>query len=266
MKTKNNHKFKKKYGQNFLDDKELLEKIESVISLDKDTSSVLEIGPGRGFLTGMLIDNSKSVTSYEIDDDLIPYLTNKFSSYTNFNLCHEDFMKAKISGDHLKVIANIPYYITSPILQKLIENRDKIDEIYLMVQKEVAQRICSNDDVSILTHSVNFFCESEYLFTVNKEYFTPKPKVDSAFIKLSVRKSDKYEDKIDSKKYFNFLKLAFSNKRKTLVNNLKGYFDKDLLETKINKNIRAEQLSIDDFITLIKELHYDWIWIHFKSR
>lgn len=251
----NNHNFKKKYGQNFLEDAELLSKIEDSIKLDKNIE-VIEIGPGLGFLTEMLIKNSKKVTSYEIDDELIPKLSKKFQKFDNFFLIHQDFMKAHIEGNNLKVVANIPYYITSPILQKLIENRDKLDEIYLMVQKEVGYRICSNKDVSLLTHAINFYCETEYLFTVSRELFNPMPKVDSAFIKLKIRKDKLYENKIDADTYFSFLKLAFANKRKTLNNNLKGVVNKELLEKYVDKNVRAEELSIDEIIQLIGELNY----------
>lgn len=254
---KTNHNFKKKYGQNFLEDQELLNKIKESININKSDSQVIEIGPGLGFLTNMLIDNSKKLTAYEIDDDLIPKLKEKFKNCTNFILKHEDFMDANIEGEGIKVIANIPYYITSPIIQKLLKYRKHIDEIYLMVQKEVGIRICTDKDVSILTHSVNFYCETQYLFTVEKELFTPKPKVDSAFIKLKIRKDKKYEKMIDELTYFKFLKQAFSNKRKTLQNNLKTCVDKQLLEKYVPSKVRAEELSIDEIVKLIKELNYD---------
>lgn len=250
-------KAKKKYGQNFLTDNDLLEKIKSVINIDKNTD-VVEIGPGRGYLTTMLVNNSKKLVCYEIDTDLINDLNNKFSNYKNFVLINDDFMKCNIEGNNIKVVANIPYYITSPIIQKLIENRDKIDEIYLMVQKEVANRICSDygkKDISILTHSVRFYADATYLFTVDKTMFDPIPKVDSAFIRIKIKKH--YENIIDENKYFNFLKLAFSSKRKTLINNLKSHYDKEKLQRLISNNVRAEDYSIDDFIELIKGLEND---------
>lgn len=261
---KNRHNFKKKYGQNFLEDNELLKKIEDIINLKK-SDKVIEIGPGLGYLTSMLLKNAKSVCAYEIDDELIPKLLNKFKEYDNFKLIHEDFMQSTISEENVKIVANIPYYITSPIIQKLVDNRDKIDEVYLMVQKEVAIRICTDKDVSILTHSVNFYCETEYLFTVPKTLFVPKPKVDSAFIRLKFRKDKKYENMISDKTYFSFLKLAFANKRKTLFNNLKGSIDKSILEKYVSSKVRAEQLSIDKFILIIRELNYEWVWIYFAS-
>ena len=257
MKT---YKHKKKYGQNFLDSSELLEKIKEVINADKQTECV-EIGPGHAFLTSMLIQNFKFVTAYEIDKELIPYLNEKLKKYDNYKIINEDFMQSNIEGDNIKVVANIPYYITSPIIEKLIENRDKIDEIFLMVQKEVGERICSIENkknVSILTHAVNFYAETEYLFTVNKEYFNPIPKVDSAFIKIKIRKDKKYENQIDDKIYFKFLKQAFSNKRKTLYNNLNPIITKEELKKIFGReNVRAEELSIEEIIKLIKEIKYE---------
>lgn len=256
-----NFNHKKKYGQNFLDSPIVLEKIKSVVSIDSN-SNIIEIGPGKGFLTEFLLQNSKNTTCYEIDTELIPYLNNKFSKYNNFNLINADFLNEEIKGENISVVANIPYYITSPIIEKLIENRDKINEIYLMVQKEVAIRICSmkdKKDVSLLTHYVNFYAETEYLFTVEKTFFEPVPKVDSAFIKISIRKENKYEEKINPDIYFKFIKQAFSSKRKSLINNLKPLnFEKEKLEKLLeNKLVRAEKLSIEEFITLIKELKYE---------
>lgn len=253
------HNHKKKYGQNFLDSKEILDKIDDSINLNGE--EVLEIGAGQGFLTGLLLDKSSHLYCYEIDTDLIPYLTKKFKNYSNFTLINQDFLDAEIKGSNLKVIANIPYYITSPIIQKLIENRNKIDEIYLMVQKEVAQRICSNfnsKETSSFTHFVQFYAEPTYLFTVEKEYFTPIPKVDSAFIKLKIRKDNKYSKLIDDNLYFSFIKKAFSSKRKSLVNNLKNFYSKDKLESLLsNKLVRAEELNIEEMIDIIKGLEND---------
>ena len=182
------HKAKKKYGQNFLNDSSLLDEILNVANIDEETE-VLEIGPGLGFLTKRLIENSKFLTAFEIDDDLIPFLSKKFEKKENFKLIHQDFMEADLKDffknkKDVKVVANIPYYITSPIINKLLEYRENIDEIYLMVQKEVAERIASqphSKNMSLLTHAVQFYAEAEYLFTVPKEKFDPVPKVDSAF-------------------------------------------------------------------------------------
>ena len=261
------HEAKKKYGQNFLEDSELSEKIIEISGVSKDIE-VIEIGPGLGFLTEKLIEKSKYLTAFEIDDDLIPVLKKKFQGRDNFSLIHEDFMTTDLGTflegkKNIKVVANIPYYITSPIINKLIEYRKNISEIYLMVQKEVAERIASeagSKNMSLLTHAVQFYADAEYLFTVPKEKFTPVPKVDSAFLKIKMFDDERYEKQISEEEYFKYLKMAFSNKRKSIANNLsgEGYSKEvtgDILE-KLGKTrlARTEEFSVHEFINLIEEL------------
>lgn len=262
-----NYEAKKKYGQNFLEDTSLLENIIEISNIDKETD-VIEIGPGLGFLTGKLIEESKRVTAFEIDKDLIPKLMKKFENNENFKLINEDFMEVDLlkyiaENKKIKVVANIPYYITSPIINKLIDYREDISEIYLMVQKEVAKRISSkpnSKDMSILTHAVQFYANAEYLFTVPKEKFTPVPKVDSAFLKIEILKNKEYESQISEKEYFKYLKSAFSNKRKSIGNNLMGLgYTKNMVcdaLTKIGKSklARTEEFSVQEFIDFIKIL------------
>jgi len=262
-----NHKAKKKYGQNFLNDNNLSDKILDVADIDEETE-VLEIGPGLGFLTEKLIENSKFLTAFEIDDDLIPFLTKKFEKKENFELIHQDFIEADLkiffeNKQNVKVVANIPYYITSPIINKLLEHRENIDEIYLMVQKEVAERIVSqpySKNMSLLTHAVQFYAETKYLFTVPKEKFNPIPKVDSAFLEIKILKDRKYESQISEEKYFKYLKEAFSNKRKSIVNNLiKLGFPKNVVGNTLEKVgktrlARTEEFSVQEFIDFIKIL------------
>ena len=262
-----NYVTKKKYGQNFLNDSSLSDKILDIASIDKNTE-VLEIGPGLGFFTEKLITNSKFLTSFEIDDDLIPILKKKFGKYENFDLVHKDFLEVDLSEflgnkKDVKVVANIPYYITSLIINKLIEYRENISEIYLMVQKEVAERISSkphSKNMSLLTHAVQFYAEAEYLFTVPKEKFDPIPKVDSAFLGIKILKDKKYESQILEKKYFKYLREAFSNKRKSISNNLSNLgFSKDFVKEclkKVGKTelARAEEFSVQEFIDFIEVL------------
>ena len=262
-----NYVTKKKYGQNFLNDSSLSDKILDIASIDKNTE-VLEIGPGLGFLTEKLITNSKFLTSFEIDDDLIPILKKKFGKYENFDLVHKDFLEVDLSEflgnkKDVKVVANIPYYITSLIINKLIEYRENISEIYLMVQKEVAERISSkphSKNMSLLTHAVQFYAEAKYLFTVPKEKFDPIPKVDSAFLGIKILKDKKYESQILEKKYFKYLREAFSNKRKSISNNLSNLgFSKDFVKEclkKVGKTelARAEEFSVQEFIDFIEVL------------
>ena len=258
---------KKKYGQNFLNDDELSDRILEEADIDKNTE-VVEIGPGLGFLTEKLIEKSKHLTAFEIDDDLIPVLNKKFKDKDNFLLVHKDFLEINLGEyledrENIKVVANIPYYITSPIINRLIEFRDNISEIYLMVQKEVAERISSkphSKNMSILTHAVQFFAETEYLFTVPKEKFDPVPKVDSAFLKIVLLKDKRYESQISEEKYFNYLKKAFSNKRKSISNNLSELgFGKEKISgvlQKVGKTslARTEEFSVQEFIDFIKIL------------
>lgn len=258
---------KKKYGQNFLTDGELSDRILEEADIDKNTE-VVEIGPGLGFLTEKLIEKSKHLTAFEIDNDLIPVLNKKFKDKDNFLLVHKDFLEINLGEyledrENIKVVANIPYYITSPIINRLIEFRDNISEIYLMVQKEVAERISSkprSKNMSILTHAVQFFAETEYLFTVPKEKFDPVPKVDSAFLKIVLLKDKRYESQISEEKYFKYLKKAFSNKRKSISNNLSELgFGKEKISgvlQKVGKTslARTEEFSVQEFIDFIKIL------------
>ena len=261
------HEAKKKYGQNFLEDSSLSDQIIECASINKEIE-VIEIGPGLGFLTEKLIENSKKLTAFEIDDDLIPILKKKFGNKENFTLIHNDFMEVELDEilkdkKGVKVVANIPYYITSPIINKLLKYRDNISEIYLMVQKEVAERIASkpnSKNMSLLTHGVQFYADAEYLFTVEKEKFNPIPKVDSAFLKIKVLEDKRYEIQITEEEYFKYLKAAFSNKRKSVGNNISslGYSKDKIVEVlkKLNKTslARTEEFSVQEFIDFIKEL------------
>lgn len=256
-------KHKKKFGQNFLtDQKEVLQKIMEVSNVNEN-DTVLEIGPGEGALTGLLLEKAKKVVSIEIDRDLEKILRKKFDNNPKYTLVMNDVLETDIRAyveKGTKVVANIPYYITSPIINKLIENRDVIEEIYIMVQKEVAERVCAKKgkDRSVLTLAVEYFGSAEYLFTIPKEAFTPIPKVDSAFMSIKLYKDNKYKDMVDEDLFFKYVKAGFSNKRKNLLNNFStlGY-SKDKLreilkEADISENERAENLSIEDFIKLIQ--------------
>ena len=258
-------KHKKKYGQNFLNDQNtVLERIMEVSQVSSD-DEVLEIGPGEGALTELLLQRAKKVNCVEIDTDLEKILRKKFDSNPKFNLHMGDILEADlrgIIGANTKVVANIPYYITSPIINKLIEHRDFIDEVYLMVQKEVGERVCatSGKERSVLTLAVEYFGEAEYLFTIPKEFFTPVPKIDSGFIGIKFYKDRRFESIIDENLFFKYVKGAFSNKRKNIVNNLatlgisKDKIQGVLTELGISFNERAENLSIEQFIELAKLL------------
>ena len=266
-KREQNYKTKKKYGQNFLENKDILNEIFSFVELSAE-DTVIEIGPGLGFLTETLSDKAGKVYSFEIDTDLVKILDKKFSDRKNLELIHSDFMEYDLSEilsdkKDVKVVANIPYYITSPIINKLIGFSENISEIYVMVQKEVAQRISAvspSKEVSILTHSVQFFGEAKYLFTVKKEHFNPAPKVDSAFLAIKLFKDKRYENQISEKEYFKYLKAAFSNKRKSLGNNMSsiGYEKQEVIRALEGAGksslARAEEFSVQEFIDFINFL------------
>ena len=256
------YKHKKKYGQNFLNDKEeILNKIIEVSNINEE-SEILEIGPGQGALTALLVERVKKLTCIEIDKDLENGLRKKFDKKENYSLVMGDVLEVdfkKYLNAGTKVVANIPYYITSPIINKIIENKDLIDEAYIMVQKEVGERICakSGKERSVLTLAVEYYGEANYLFTIPREFFNPIPNVDSAFISIKFYKDKRYEDKMSEDLFFKYIKAAFSNKRKNIVNNFStlGYSKneiKELLqELEVSENERAENISIEKFIEII---------------
>lgn len=270
------YKHKKKYGQNFLNDKdEILNKIIEVSNISED-DEILEIGPGQGALTGLLVERVKKLTCIEIDKDLESALRKKFDKKENYTLVMGDVLEVDFQ-EHLnagtKVVANIPYYITSPIINKIIENKNLIDEAYIMVQKEVGERICakSGKERSVLTLAVEYYAEAEYLFTIPREFFNPVPNVDSAFIKIKFYDDKRYEDRISENLFFKYVKAAFSNKRKNIVNNFAtlGYSKdeiKGLLEkVNIPENERAENISIEDFIKVIDMFENRWGFLWKKA-
>lgn len=253
---------KKKYGQNFLNDEfAILNRIMEVAHLSKE-ENVLEIGPGQGALTALLLEQAKSVTCIEIDKDLEKILQKKFSSRSHFHLVMGDVLEVNFS-EHLKgptkVVANIPYYITSPIINKIMEHRSWIEEAFLMVQKEVGERICAltGRERSVLTLAVQYYGEAKYLFTIPREHFQPVPNVDSAFIQIRLYRENPYEKQVGEELFFHYIKAAFSNKRKNIINNFAtlGYgkdFVKEVVnEVGISETERAENISIEDFIRLI---------------
>jgi 16S rRNA (adenine1518-N6/adenine1519-N6)-dimethyltransferase len=258
-------KHKKKYGQNFLTNAgQVLDRIIEVSDVNSE-DAIVEIGPGEGALTELLLEHGKKVTCMEIDTDLERILRKKFDTNPKFTLLMGDVLEQDFQekiGEPIKVVANIPYYITSPIIHKLIGNRNIISEIYIMVQKEVAQRICakSGKERSVLTLSVEYFGDAEYLFTIPKEDFDPVSKIDSAFMSIKLRADNKYEKLVDEATFFKYVKAAFANKRKNILNNLSnlGFSKAELKERLatigIEGNRRAESISIDEYMELIRVL------------
>jgi 16S rRNA (adenine1518-N6/adenine1519-N6)-dimethyltransferase len=245
---------KKLLGQNFLQDQNIIEKIIKTANLNKK-DVVLEIGPGLGILTEKLALKTKKVIAIEKDSFLAQKLKDK--KIKNVKIIEGDILEI---GDPIKtphkVVANIPYYLTSILIRKLLAQKNKPIEIILMIQKEVAKRICSKPpQMNILSVSVNYYANPKIIGFVSKNCFWPKPKVDSAIIKI-IPKNLEYENEDI---FFKLIKKGFSCPRKQLINNLsnknKDIVNKWLIENKINPSVRAESLSVEDWKKLAKTYH-----------
>ena len=256
------HKMKKRFGQNFLTDKNLLMKIVREANI-KD-KHVLEIGPGQAALTQFLVLEAKSVTAYEIDFSLKPFLNTFASKHDNFQVIFDDILNNDFPNDKTyHLVANIPYNITSPILFKVLD-AENIETATLMVQKEVADRlnaIPNTKQYNALTVTINYFMEIERIMNVKNTMFNPVPKVDSTVIKLT-RKVNKGLDRELESLFLEIVKASFMQKRKTLTNNLSSYFNVDktkinefLTELNINEMTRAESLTFQDFIKITNFWH-----------
>lgn len=259
--------FKKQFGQNFIFDTNLLKFIvESAGVTGQD--DVIEIGAGAGTLTNQIALKAKSVTSFEIDKSLMERLQKLESEHNNLKFVFEDFMQVDlneyIAGDkRFKVVANIPYYITTPIIFKLLDFAKNIDTMMFMVQKEVAERFCAecnNKDYGITSVILQSIADVKYVRTIKRECFTPAPNVDSALIKIDLN-LDKF--KIDNREFFvKFVHNAFAMRRKTLVNNLlKSY---NLSRTQIEGvlhglgfdiMIRPENIIVEEFVSLANKFY-----------
>lgn len=245
----------KRFGQNYLQDLNIINKIIFEINPQED-DNIIEIGPGRGALTESLLSKNPSLTAIEIDKRVIDELKLKFPT---LNLIEKDFLKLNLSelskekSKKLRIVGNIPYNITSPILFKLFENNILIKDAVLMVQYEVAKRMTSmpgNKDFGILSVLLNYFGTANLAFKVSRNVFYPKPNVDSAVVHISFNKQR--DDKDFNLKFITMVKAAFGNRRKTLKNSLSNsiFAETDFSGCEINLSLRAEQLSVNDFIKL----------------
>ncbi len=254
------HQAKKKFGQNFLTDKNLLEKIVRLSKI-KD-QHVIEIGPGRGALTHFLTRDAKDVIAYEIDTTLKPILNKLESEKENLSIVYDDFMKIDLNiKEETHIVANVPYYITTPIIFKFLETPN-IKTATIMIQKEVAERINAKPNqkaYNSLSVLIQYYAHVEKLMDVKRHMFNPAPKVDSIVIRIEKRDQSLLHGE-EEQKFIELVKYAFTQKRKTLVNNLSQYPDveKSDIITFLNRlgfdeRIRAEQLTIEDFIRLAEE-------------
>lgn len=258
--------FSKSLGQNFLIDPSVCPKMAE-LSGAAEGAGVIEIGPGIGVLTNELCALARKVVAIELDRRLIPVLSETLSEHNNLKIVHGDVLKIDLKkliedefgGTDVAVCANLPYYITSPVIMKLLEDRLPVSSITVMVQKEAAQRICADVGTrssGAITVSVNYFAKPKLLFNVSAGSFMPAPKVDSAVIRLDVLKEPPVKVN-DEKMLFTVVKAAFSQRRKTLANSLssalsinKSEVNQILLKSDIPLNARAEQLKLQNFADL----------------
>ena len=259
-------KFKKKYGQNFLKNLNLVEKIVNVADLDKE-SLVIEVGPGGGIMTRELASRAKNVLAYEIDEELKEELFLRTKDYPNVQVLFQDFLKSNIvddiknySYDKLFFISNVPYYITTPIIEKIIESHLSFHKIVLMVQKEVGDRFSSSPG-SKSYGSISVFLQTFYdikkEFFVSRKNFVPEPNVDSVIISLT---ENQHRDSVkDFDIYQKLIRDCFQFKRKTLKNNLKNYplslIEPILIKHGFSLSSRAEQLPYSVFVEMANQLY-----------
>jgi len=267
---KHNFSLKKAFGQNFLTDMALLDQIVEKAGVTSD-DVVLEIGCGAGALTTALAKKAKKVVGYEIDTKLKPVLAEVLADYNNVEIVFNDVMKVslediekKLGGEYI-LVANLPYYITTPIIMRFIENAKNIKAMAIMVQEEVAYRLASNNstsDYGAITVGINLRGKAEVILKVGREKFTPVPNVDSAIVKIDIDR-DKFKG-ANLTNVRNVVRCAFSSRRKMLVNNLMNTykFSREKAEEVLTKaglelTVRGENLSAKDFVSLSEVIYKD---------
>lgn len=267
---KHNFKFKKRFGQNFITDPGILNKIVSTGDISSE-DIVVEIGPGAGTLTKAIAREAGQVIAIEIDKDLLPILEDNLAEYENIKIIEGDALKIdldklveEITGQlkPYKIVANLPYYITTPLVMHFLESGFNIKRIVIMVQKEVAQRFTAEPgtkDYGSITVSLNYYTQPRIAFVVSRNVFTPKPDVDSAVVDLVVREEPLYQvNNIDILR--RLIKAAFNQRRKTLGNALKTLnTEKDLIlqileEANIDPKRRGETLTLEEFVRIANRL------------
>ena len=266
--------FKKSFGQNFLTDTNILQKIVDTAEVD-DQVNVIEIGPGIGALTEFLAERAAEVIAFEIDHRLVPILADTLRDFDNVTVVNEDILKVDLAQHiqnfknpdlPIKVVANLPYYITTPILMHLIESGIPFSEFVVMMQKEVADRISAKPNTKAygsLSIAVQYYMTAKVAFIVPRTVFVPAPNVDSAILKM-VRRPEPAVAVEDEKFFFKVSKASFTHRRKTLWNNLTGYFGKtDEIKGKLTKaldqaglspSVRGEALGLEEFASLADAL------------
>lgn len=262
--------FSKALGQNFIVDPTVCPRIAEMGGCEEDVG-VIEIGAGVGVLTAELAKRAKKVVCVELDKRLLPVLDETLADFDNIEIVNDDILKIdlrrlieeKFSGMRVIVCANLPYYITSPVIMLLLESKLPIDSVTVMVQKEAGDRLCAevgSRDAGAVTAAVNYYAEAEKLFNVSRGCFIPSPKVDSMVIKLTLRKEPLMVLN-DEKKFFSLIKAAFGQRRKTAVNSIssgmgipKDRVAQALSEAGFSSDVRAEKFTMEDFKKLCELL------------
>ena len=270
LRAKHDFRHSKSLGQNFLSDKNIIDAIIEGSEIGAE-DLVIEIGPGMGVLTAAAAECASRVVAVEIDRHLIPILTETLENYDNVEIINADVMKTDLSevvekyrtSGKVRIIGNLPYYITTPIVMKLLEERVPADSITIMMQKEVADRIKASPGsktYGALSVAVGFYCTVRHIANAPKEVFVPRPKVDSTVIRLDVRQERPVE-LVDEKLFFETIKKGFGQRRKTLLNSLTGIrgMPKEsiaavLADCGIDSRRRAETLSMSEFADLANEI------------
>jgi len=252
----------KQYGQNFLLNEKVVEKMIEAGEINKK-DTVVEVGPGFGVLTLPLCEKAGKVIAYEIEKKIKEYWDEKQKEYKNLEIIWGNVLysnKLQVASGKYKVIANLPYQITSQVIRFFLEQENKPENMVIMVQKEVGERICAKPgDLSVLGLSVQFYGEPEIVAMVPRDNFYPVPKVDSVIVKITLKK---YLPEVDEKKFFDFVKAGFINKRKLLIKNLKNYLgkknkekiDRSFEKMGFSNNVRAQELSLEEWLKLFKEI------------
>ena len=263
----------KSLGQNFLINDEVIENTINAANID-EKDLIIEIGPGLGTLTNLLLEKAKKVIAIELDNRMVNILNERFNLYSNFEIIHQDVLKVdlkniietekRVNGiEKVKIVANLPYYITTPIIMKLLEDKLDVESITVMVQKEVAERLAAIPGEKLagaITYSVNYYCETEKVVLVPKESFIPSPEVESEVIKLILRKNAPVEVK-DEEKFFKLIKVSFMQRIKTFLNGVSnsGLINKQKLkeileELEISENVRGENLTLEQFAQIANKI------------
>ena len=255
-------KHKKSLGQHFLKDQNIIRKIAEIAKIEKD-ENLWEIGPGKGVLTAELLKYSKNLTCFEIDSTLYPFLENRFGK--KLNLIKADILRVDwddyFCDEPIKIVANIPYQITSPFLFKVAKNRERFSSVIVMIQKEVAERIAAKvgtKSYGILSLKMQYYFNPKYEFTVKPEVFNPPPKVDSAVISLIPRLDRPYVE--DEQYFWRVVEVALRNRRKMLRRNLRELIGKEKVEIlaetcEIDLMRRGETLVEAEFVSLFKQVY-----------